>query len=196
MRSTSVVAALVLVVCTGAVSTGEPQTTATMKISGMPGEFVILADRTNWSQIQGLPDLTAPQTSQTTNPLTSRSGGALASRDGALGGDKGRVAVQDISIVKEIDKATPKIADACMSGKVFPEVEIDLVSTSGGEVEYLRVTLENVVVQNFQPSSSSDSDPATETVTLGYSSVSWEYLPIEQIQRATPSFYSSTPTYP
>jgi type VI secretion system Hcp family effector len=195
MRSTSIAAALVLMVCPITVSGGSPQTTATMKISGMPGQFVVLADQVDWSQIEGLPDPTAPRADQSSNPLITRSGSALASRGGTLGDGRGSVALQDISIVKEIDKATPKIADACMSGEVFPEVEIDVVSTFSGETEYLRVTLENVVVQNFQPSSSSGSDRPTETVTLGYSKASWEYLPTKQIQRATPSFYPSTP-YP
>ena len=101
MRNAMAVSALVLLAIVVATDAGTPQTTAIMKISGMPGQIAIPVDQTDWSQIQGMPDPTAPRAPGSTNPLSARDSGSLASRGGTLGGRSGSVQIQDLTIVND-----------------------------------------------------------------------------------------------
>ena len=199
MRSSPVFAAFVLMACAGAVSASEPQTTATMKISGVPGQIAIPVDQTDWSQIPGLPDPTAPRTAGSTNPLSARGSNPLASRGGTLGGGGGGgggVAIQDLSITKYVDGSSPNLLTACANGQHFPEVEIEFVATGGNNQEYLVIEMENVIVQSVNSHGSAGDAVPTEELTFSCEKVSWEYRPIEPAQRTTPAFYSFTPTHP
>ena len=61
------------------------------------------------------------------------------------------VVLEDIQIVKELDKATPKIAEAVCKGKVFPKVEIHVSAsyTDAGRVTYLAYELKHVQVVGY-----------------------------------------------
>ncbi|MCW8984424.1 MAG: type VI secretion system tube protein Hcp [Thermoanaerobaculales bacterium] len=195
MRNTMAVSALVLLASVIATDAGTPQATAIMKISGMPGQIAIQVDKTDWSRIQGMPDPTAPRTAGSTSPLGARGGGSLASRGGTLGGRGGAVQIQDIAIVKEVDSASPKLLTACTNGEHFPEATIEFVPTGGNDLEYLRVTLVNVVIQSVNTQGSGGEEPLEE-LTFSFGKASWEYRPIEPAQRSTPPFTRSTPTWP
>ncbi len=190
MRSTTVVTALVLVVCPVAIDAGTPQTTAIMKISGMPGQIVLQVDKTDWSQIQGMPDPTAPRTAGSTSPMSARGSGSLASRGGTLGGRGGGVQMQDIAIVKEVDNASPRLLTACSNGEHFPEATIEFVTAGGNDREYLVIEMENVVIQSVNTQGSGGDDRPTEEVTISYGKASWEYRPIAPAQRFHPTLHT------
>jgi type VI protein secretion system component Hcp len=194
MRITALVSALILAVCTPAVDAGGPQTTAIMKISGIAGEITIRAHETDWSQIPGMPDPTASSAGRSGDPLTSRSGGPLASRGGTLGGRGGSVAMQDVSIVKDVDRASPNLAAKCSSGEHISEVKIEFPPSAQGSQEYLVVTMTNVVIDNISPQSSTGVDRPTESVTLAFETIGWEYRPAQTGQRPTQPYYSFTPS--
>jgi type VI secretion system secreted protein Hcp len=65
---------------------------------------------------------------------------------------RGAVVMEDIACSKELDKSSPKIAEAVCKGKVFPKVEIHLTSTYGGdrEITYLKYELTNVMVTGYK----------------------------------------------
>ena len=152
MRNTSAVGALVLIACVVAIDAGTPQTTAIMKISGMPGQIAIQVDQTDWSQIQGLPDPTAPRTTRSTSPLSARSSSSLASRGGTLGGGGGGgggvAEIQDLSITKWVDAASPNLMQACANGEHIPEATITVRQAGEDVQEYLVITLENCIVES------------------------------------------------
>ena len=70
---------------------------------------------------------------------------------------RGDVVLEDIVIVKEIDKASPKLAEAVCKGKVFPKVDIHLTAsyTDSGRVTYYAYELKNVQVVNYTISGAS-----------------------------------------
>jgi len=195
MRNTIAASAFVLLASVVATDAGTPQTTAIMKVSGMPGQIVLQVDKTDWSQIQGMPDPMAPRAAGSTNPLGARGGGSLASRGGTLGGRGGGVQMQDIAIVKEVDNASPKLLTACSNGEHFPEATIEFVQTGGNDREYLVIEMEDVVIQSVN-TQGSGSDDRLEDVTFSFGKVSWEYRPIEPAQGSTPPFTRPTPTWP
>ena len=74
--------------------------------------------------------------------LESFSQGVSQPGGGATGATRrrGDVIMDDIMCTKELDKSSPKIAEAVCNGKVFPKVEIDLTAsyTDAGRVTYYR----------------------------------------------------------
>lgn len=64
---------------------------------------------------------------------------------------RGDVIFDDVHCSKELDKASPKIAEAVAKGKVFPKVEIHLTAsyTDAGRVTYYAYELKNVLVTSY-----------------------------------------------
>ncbi len=91
---------------------------------------------------------------------------------------RGAVAFQDVLIVKTIDKASPKLAEALCIGTVFPKVEIHLTSsyTDAGRVAYLVYELKNVLVTSYNVGGSGQSeDVPTEQVSLNFEEIKVTY---------------------
>lgn len=64
---------------------------------------------------------------------------------------RGDVVLEDIILVKRIDKATPKLQEAVAMGRVITVVEIEFTKrVDGTEVTYLRYELKNVMVTSYQ----------------------------------------------
>jgi len=82
----------------------------------------------------------------------------------------------EFSIMKLLDAATPKLYEACATGKHIKEVTIELASAKGGS-PYLHIKLEDVVVSSV----ADNSDPAgpvqfpLETVSLAYGAIEVTY---------------------
>jgi len=70
---------------------------------------------------------------------------------------EGYVVIEDIVIVKQIDKASPKLAEAICTGKVFPKVEIHLTGPSEGSTcngTFYAYELKNVMITSYKVSGS------------------------------------------
>jgi type VI secretion system secreted protein Hcp len=66
---------------------------------------------------------------------------------------RGDVILEDIVIVKEVDKASPKLAEAICIGKVYPKVEIHLTGPSEGSTcdgTFYVYVLENVMITSYK----------------------------------------------
>jgi len=66
---------------------------------------------------------------------------------------RGEVIFEDIVIVKQIDKASPKLAESICTGKVFPKVEIHLTGPSEGSTcqgTFYRYELKNVMITSYK----------------------------------------------
>jgi len=189
MRTRSTYAVLAIVLCLAAIVAAQPQTEAVMIISGIPGEISISLDGTDWSQVQGMPDPRTPQGSEidtlgprSANPLTSRGSSSLA--------DRGKVTPQDFSVVKDIDKASPKLHVACASGQHMPEVRLEIRPTGGQRRDLLVIKMRNVVITRVDEQPAPSGARATETVSFRCEYLEWESRPAET------SWRPSTPAYP
>jgi type VI secretion system secreted protein Hcp len=78
-------------------------------------------------------------------PVTSGSGG---------GGGAGKVDLKPIVITKPIDKSTPKLFEALVTGRHLPAVQIDFVRAAGngGDETFYSVKLEQVIVTGVHQS--------------------------------------------
>lgn len=91
---------------------------------------------------------------------------------------RGDVILDDITASKELDKASPKIAEAICKGKVFPKVEIDITAstTDAGRVTYYRYELKNVMVTSYSVSGSGQAeDVPMEDMSLNFEEIKVTY---------------------
>jgi len=75
-----------------------------------------------------------------------------------------------------LDKATPKLLEAAVKGKVIPKVEIHLTGEDGeaSAEPYFIIELTNVSITSFQTGGRADTVP-TEELTLNYEKARWTY---------------------
>jgi type VI secretion system secreted protein Hcp len=91
---------------------------------------------------------------------------------------RGDVVMEDISVAKQLDKASPKLAEAVAKGKVFPKVEIHLTAsyTDAGRVTYFAYELKNVLVTSYQVGGSGQSeDVPTDSISLNFEEIKATY---------------------
>jgi len=83
---------------------------------------------------------------------------------------KGRTmpVIEDLTITMDYDKASPKLLEAIVLGKVIPKLEIELTATYGGVREtYLKYELINVMVTSYQTNASGNDEAGPPTVVIG-----------------------------
>lgn len=74
------------------------------------------------------------------------------STGGAAAGQ--RVDVQDVSIVKHLDKASPKLFLHCCNGKHIPSIILELCRATGDKTKYMEYKLSDVIVSSYRPGGS------------------------------------------
>ena len=101
---------------------------------------------------------------------------------GAGGGGSGKVAVQDLSVTKFIDKSSPDLMLHCCSGKHIPTCVLT-VRKAGGDspLEYLTIKMSDVIITSVSTGGSGGEDKLTENVTLNFGKVEVAYK--EQTER-------------
>jgi type VI secretion system secreted protein Hcp len=96
----------------------------------------------------------------------------------ARGGGAGKVSVQDLNIVKYVDKASPGLIQAVAVGKHIPSATLTIRKAGGDEpVEYLVIDLESVLVSSYQAGGSQNEERLTESVTLNFAEFKTTYTP-------------------
>jgi type VI secretion system secreted protein Hcp len=94
------------------------------------------------------------------------------------GGGAGKAAFQDIHFTKKVDSASPKLMLACATGEHIKKAILVARKAGKEQVDFYKVTLENVLVSSYQQSGSSHGDVApTSSFSLNYAKVEFEYKP-------------------
>ncbi len=101
-----------------------------------------------------------------------------------VGGRTGRrVDFSDITVIKEIDKSTPKLHLHCAQGTSFNQMLIEFTAElSTGRFVYHTITLKDVVITSFRPIMSHRCNGEyihLEEVSLQYSQIYWDYTPYD-----------------
>jgi type VI secretion system secreted protein Hcp len=108
----------------------------------------------------------------------SQPAGGSASTGGARSGQ--RCDHQDFSIVKVLDKASPKLFLACCKGEHIPDVTLTLCRATGDKQKYMEYKLTDVIVANVRPGGSAHGGE-----NLPLEEVSFNYGKIELTYTAT-----------
>ncbi len=87
-----------------------------------------------------------------------------------------RAVVNPIGITKIYDASSPYIALACMQGKAFDEVVISFRQDSGeAHLDYLTITLTNVVISSYSLNGSSMGEEITDALSLSFEKINVLY---------------------
>ena len=91
------------------------------------------------------------------------------------GAGAGKCNVQDISFTKYLDKASPDLMLACCNGKHFPKATLTVRKAGENPLEYLLITVEELIVTSLSTGGSGGEDRLTENVTLNFARVKVNY---------------------
>jgi type VI secretion system secreted protein Hcp len=135
---------------------------AFLKIDGIPGESTDDKHK-DWIEILSF-DFGMIQPSSATD-------------SSAGGGTTERVDVEDMDLVKHLDKASPKLYELCCNGKHLKDATLELCRAGGDKTKYLEVKMEQVVISSARPSGKSEGSDGfpTEKISLNFGKVKWTY---------------------
>ena len=89
---------------------------------------------------------------------------------------RGDIIVEDIIIVKEVDKSSPKLMEKCAKGQVVTEAVIEFCQDVGGSFETVyRYELSNVLITSFYCSGYTSEDVPVEEMSLNFEEITVTY---------------------
>jgi type VI secretion system secreted protein Hcp len=84
-----------------------------------------------------------------------------------------------LSITKTVDKATPKLMEACATGKHVKEIKLTAARSTDGKggkpQDYFIITMSDVMVTSYSVGSGGDALPM-EAVSFNFAKVKVEYF--------------------
>jgi type VI secretion system secreted protein Hcp len=94
------------------------------------------------------------------------------------GSGAGKVSMQDLVISKKVDKSSPLLFWFCCNGQHI-DTGVLTVRKAGGKapLEYMKVSLANIIVTGYQQTGADGQEELTEQVTLNFRKVKLEYAP-------------------
>jgi len=94
------------------------------------------------------------------------------------GGGEGKATFHDLSFVHNIDKASPVLMQACVTGTHFKEATIThrKAGTKGGQLDFLVVKMNDVIITGVTHGGAGGTNHS-ENVNLAFAKVHVEYKP-------------------
>ncbi|RQU10457.1 Hcp1 family type VI secretion system effector [Burkholderia cenocepacia] len=92
------------------------------------------------------------------------------------GGGAGRCAVDDLTFEHYIDRATPNLIQYCLTGRPVDSAELVMRKAGSKPLEYLKITMEGVLITGVKPVSNPNMRVPREEVRLSFSRVKQEYV--------------------
>ena len=125
-----------------------------LKIDGVPGE-VAAVGREGSILVEAF-------SHGLTQPTTILSSGATGAVERSIH--------QDFSIVKTLDRASPKLAEAVCNGKQIAEITVELARATGDKQKFMTYKLTDVIVSSVTPQGSAQGtdERPLEEVTFNY----------------------------
>jgi type VI secretion system secreted protein Hcp len=91
------------------------------------------------------------------------------------GGGSGKATVKDLTFTHYVDRSSPNLMKFCLTGKHIPESKLVVRKAGGSPLEYLKITMTDVVITNVQPEGSSTEERVKEKVSMSFAKVKQEY---------------------
>jgi type VI secretion system secreted protein Hcp len=93
------------------------------------------------------------------------------------GGGAGKVQLQDLTITKYIDKASPTLLKMCCDGTHIKSTLLTIRKAGGTALEYLKITCDDAIVTSITTGGSGGQDRLTENITFNFAKIKMEYTP-------------------
>jgi type VI secretion system secreted protein Hcp len=139
---------------------------AFLKIEGIPGESTD-DNHLDWIELHSF-----------SHGLLQRASGS-ASSGGARTSQ--RCDHEDFVVVKDLDKASPKLALYCCNGTHIPEITLELCRATGEQQKYMEYVLRDVIVSSVRPTGNPGGEAALpqEEVAFNYAKIEWTYTELD-----------------
>jgi len=98
---------------------------------------------------------------------------------GSGGGGAGRVKIENISVQKLVDLASPLLLLASAEGTHISDGTLTIRQAAKNGVEFLLFKMTDVLVTSVQVAASKEADRPTESITLGFNKVEFDYSQIK-----------------
>jgi type VI secretion system secreted protein Hcp len=84
---------------------------------------------------------------------------------------------QDFSVVKSLDKASPKLNLTCCNGRHIDSVKLELCRAGEDKQRYMQYVMSDVIVSSVRPGGSAEGGEALplEEVSFNYGKIEWIY---------------------
>jgi type VI secretion system secreted protein Hcp len=96
---------------------------------------------------------------------------------GGGGSGAGKAQVHDLTFQKNIDRSSPLLFQLCCSGTPIGKALLTCRKAGGKPLEFIKITMQQCIVSSVTPGGGKESDFLTETVTLNFASMNYEYVP-------------------
>jgi len=93
------------------------------------------------------------------------------------GAGAGRVAIQDLTLTKKVDKSSPTLFALCCSGAHLDDGTLTVRKAGGEALEYLIIKMEHILITGCQTTGSDGQDQLVEQVSLNFKRVGLKYTP-------------------
>ena len=93
------------------------------------------------------------------------------------GGGAGKVSVHDLNFTHHVDTASTDLMKACATGKHLAKGVLTVRKAGEHPLEFLKITLEDILVTGVQTGGSGHDEVYTENVTLNFAKFKVEYTP-------------------
>ncbi|HEX2732531.1 MAG TPA: type VI secretion system tube protein Hcp [Polyangiaceae bacterium] len=103
--------------------------------------------------------------------------GVTGGKISATGSATGKVNLQALSVTKLVDKSSAPLLSAVLTGKHLKTLQLTIQKAGEMPVDYLKITLEDVLVSSISLGGSAGDDRATESVTFTFRKVTFAYVP-------------------
>jgi type VI secretion system secreted protein Hcp len=93
------------------------------------------------------------------------------------GGGAGKVNIQDLSLTKYVDRSSPTLFNFCCKGAHIKTADITVRKAGGKTLEYIKISLIDVIVSSWTTGGSGGEDKLTENISLSFAKVKFTYTP-------------------
>ncbi len=100
---------------------------------------------------------------------------SAADRSATTSAAGSRADFQDVSIVKTMDIASPKLFAACAKGDSIKEVKLELCRAGGDKQKYMEYVLKDVIISSVSTGGGGGGEP-TESVTFNFGKIQLTYI--------------------
>jgi len=92
------------------------------------------------------------------------------------GGGAGKVVANDLNFVKKVDKSSAVLMIGCSTGQHFKSASLTARKAGGGQHDYFKITMEDVLVSQYQVGGSANGDVVPlEQVSLNFAKLEMIY---------------------
>jgi type VI secretion system secreted protein Hcp len=129
-------------------------------------------------KIDGIPGESQDDKHKNEIDVETWSWGQTNTGDAAYRGGEGagKVSAQDFHFVMKVNKASPKLMEACASGEGIKKAVLTATKAGKTEQDYLKITLHDFIVSSYQTLGGANTDVLpSDQITLNFSKMEMEY---------------------